>query len=94
MDLHIIFRRAIIYSTQFKLVYCDTSIIGKRHCEQSINEWMKKVFNLSYHASALLKESPVSVKYNYKDFEVEDYLLNSDIKLLHQDIVEYRKTLD
>lgn len=93
-SLKIIEKSITVYSTQLKLVYCDTSIIGKRHCEQSINEWMKKVFNLSYHASVLLKQSIVSVKYDVKDFEVEDYLFDSDIESLHQNIVQYRKTLD
>lgn len=93
-SLNIIEGSVIIYSIQLKLVYCDTSIIDKGHCKKSIDDWMEKVFNLSYHASILLKDNHVNTEYDYSNLEVKNLLLDADIALLHLDIIEYRKSLD
>lgn len=84
----------VIYFAQLELVYSFQSITGNRKYEKLINDWIEKVFNLNYHASVLLKENDSTALGECENFKVKYSLLDSDITLLHQDIVKYRRTLD
>lgn len=81
-----------VYVIQLRLVYEDQSVIDNRMSDDSIQEWLKKVFNLSYGASEIFKfKFPDRVP---KKLEVSYSLLDSEIETLHCDILEYRKSLD
>lgn len=84
----------VIYFAQLRIVYSDQSIIVNRSHKISLNDWIQKVFNLSYHASVLLKEHHLKELEASENLDVKYSLLDDEIDVLHQDIVKYRRTLD